>query len=52
MTGVPDVDALADRLSLEATVAQLGSVRIGSLLDDGAFSPDRARAATPAGSAA
>ena len=49
MTGVPDVDALADRLSLEATVAQLGSVRIGSLLDDGAFSPDRARAAIPHG---
>ena len=49
MTGVPDVDALADRLSLEATVAQLGSVRIGSLLDDGAFSPERAREAIPRG---
>jgi beta-glucosidase len=49
MTGVPDVDALADRLSLEATVAQLGSVRIGSLLDDGAFSPERAREAIPYG---
>ena len=49
MTGVPDIDALADRLSLEATVAQLGSVRIGSLLDDGAFSPERAREAIPRG---
>ena len=49
MTGVPDIDALADRLSLEATVAQLGSVRIGSLLDDGAFSPERARKAIPYG---
>ena len=49
MTGVPDIDALADRLSLEATVAQLGSVRIGSLLDDGAFSPERARDAIPYG---
>ena len=49
MTAAPDVDALLDRLSIDATVAQLGSVRIGSLLDDGGFSPDRARAAIPHG---
>ena len=49
MTSALDIDALLGRMSLEAMVAQLGSVRIGSVLRDGAFAPDRAREAIPHG---
>ncbi|WP_276274029.1 glycoside hydrolase family 3 N-terminal domain-containing protein [Haloarcula litorea] len=45
----PDVDTLLERLSLTEKVAQLGSVRIGTLLEDGSFSPVRAREAIPDG---
>ncbi|MFC7078481.1 glycoside hydrolase family 3 N-terminal domain-containing protein [Haloarcula halophila] len=48
MTG-PAIDDLVAELSLDAKVAQLGTVRIGSLLDDGAFSRERARAEIPHG---
>ncbi|MEF8780862.1 MAG: glycoside hydrolase family 3 N-terminal domain-containing protein [Haloferacaceae archaeon] len=49
MTARPDVDALLDRMSLEATVAQLGSVRIGSVLRGGTFCPERAADVIPHG---
>jgi beta-glucosidase len=43
------IDELVDAMSLESKVAQLGTVRIGSLLEDGTFSPDLARAEIPNG---
>ncbi|WP_081927285.1 glycoside hydrolase family 3 N-terminal domain-containing protein [Halobellus rufus] len=49
MAATPAVDRLVEELPLEAKVAQLGSVRIGSLLEDGRFSPERARAEIPHG---
>ncbi|MDS0282733.1 glycoside hydrolase family 3 N-terminal domain-containing protein [Haloarcula onubensis] len=49
MTGSPTVDALVDEMALEAKVAQLGSVRIGAVLEDGAFSAERARELVPHG---
>jgi len=45
----PDIDALVDRMELDEKVAQLGTVRIGDVLDDGVFSPERARALLPNG---
>jgi beta-glucosidase len=49
MTDAPAVDRLLDDLSLASKVAQLGSVRIGTLLTDGAFDPDRAADVIPDG---
>ena len=48
MTG-PTIDDLVAELSLDAKVAQLGTVRIGTLLEDGTFSPERARSEIPHG---
>lgn len=49
MTGSPDVDDLLAAMDLPAKVAQLGTVRIGDLLEDGRFSPARARQTVPNG---
>ncbi|MEA1931656.1 MAG: glycoside hydrolase family 3 N-terminal domain-containing protein [Euryarchaeota archaeon] len=49
MTTVHSIDALVDRMTLEAKVAQLGTIRIGSVLDDGSFDPARARETIPHG---
>jgi beta-glucosidase len=49
MTGAPDVDDLLAAMDLPAKVAQLGTVRIGDLLEDGRFSPARARRTVPNG---
>ncbi|WP_152042477.1 glycoside hydrolase family 3 N-terminal domain-containing protein [Salinigranum salinum] len=49
MTAAPDVDALLSRMSLDAKVAQLGTVRIGALLEDGSFSPEHAARTIPHG---
>mgnify|MGYP006277414173 CR=1 FL=1 len=49
MTDVPYANRLVAEMSLESKVAQLGTVRIGSLLEDGRFSPDRARDVIPYG---
>ncbi|WP_167768609.1 glycoside hydrolase family 3 N-terminal domain-containing protein [Haloarcula amylovorans] len=44
-----DIDHLIEQLDLRAKVAQLGTVRIGDLLEDGAFSRERAREVIPHG---
>jgi len=49
MTAAPDIDALPSRMSLEAKVAQLGTVRIDALLEDGSFSSARAAQTIPRG---
>ena len=49
MTAPPDLDTLVGEMALESKVAQLGTVRIGSLLEDGAFSPALAREVIPHG---
>ncbi|MFD1643593.1 glycoside hydrolase family 3 N-terminal domain-containing protein [Halohasta litorea] len=49
MTTSHSIDALVDRMTLEAKVAQLGTIRIGSVLDDGSFDPARARETIPHG---
>ena len=49
MTDVSTVDGLVNEMALESKVAQLGSVRIGAVLDSGAFSPERARSLLPHG---
>lgn len=45
----PDIDSLVDRMDLRAKVSQLGTVRIGELLEDGTFSHERARELIPHG---
>jgi beta-glucosidase len=49
MTAAPDLDALLSRMSLDAKVAQLGTVRIGALLEGGSFSPEHAARTIPHG---
>lgn len=49
MKGESGIDGLVGRMGLRAKVAQLGSVRIGSVLRDGSFDPARAREAIPHG---
>jgi beta-glucosidase len=49
MTPTPSIDALVDRMALESKVAQLGTIRIGSVLTDGSFDPARARETIPHG---
>jgi len=43
------IDGMIQRMGVRAKVAQLGSVRIGSVVRDGAFDPARAREAIPHG---
>lgn len=45
----PLIGDLVAEMSLEAKIAQLGTVRIGTLLDDGRFSIERARSVIPHG---
>ncbi|MFD1599629.1 glycoside hydrolase family 3 N-terminal domain-containing protein [Halobellus rarus] len=49
MTAATYMGRLVDEMSPETKVAQLGTVRIGSLLEDGRFSPERAREEIPHG---
>ena len=49
MRGDSGIDGLVDRMGLRAKVAQLGSVRIGSVLRDGSFDPALAREVMPHG---
>ncbi|RLM53463.1 glycosyl hydrolase [Halobellus sp. Atlit-31R] len=49
MTTPSDLDTLVGEMALESKVAQLGTVRIGSVVEGGAFSPARAREAIPHG---
>ncbi|WP_265110786.1 glycoside hydrolase family 3 N-terminal domain-containing protein [Halosolutus halophilus] len=46
---VEDVDTLVERMTLEEKVAQLGTVRIGTVLEDGSFSERNARELLPNG---
>ena len=49
MRGDSGIDGLMHRMGLRAKVAQLGSVRIGSVLCDGSFDPALAREVMPHG---